>query len=39
MLVPIAREGLAMMTGLFWDVGEPSRVARAFRGDESMPAE
>ena len=23
MLAPIAREGLAMMTGLFWDVGEP----------------
>ena len=24
MLTPIAREGLAMMAGLFWDVGEPA---------------
>jgi acetylornithine deacetylase/succinyl-diaminopimelate desuccinylase-like protein len=27
LLAPLAREGLAMMTGLFWDVGEPLAAA------------
>ncbi|MGE0717433.1 MAG: M20 family metallopeptidase [Alphaproteobacteria bacterium] len=29
MLAPIAREGLRIMAGLFWDVGEPGTPARA----------
>lgn len=29
MLAPIAREGLRMMAGIFWDLGEPGTPARA----------
>jgi len=29
MLAPLAREGLRIMTGIFWDMGEPGSPARA----------
>jgi acetylornithine deacetylase/succinyl-diaminopimelate desuccinylase-like protein len=32
LLAPVAREGLRIMTGLFWDLGEPEVPARTSRG-------
>ena len=31
MLAAVAREGLMVMTGLFWDLGEPGRLPRVAR--------